>query len=660
MDDLLEQFLIEGRELVQQATDDLLALEREPRNAARLDSAFRAIHTLKGSAGIFDMASMGRVLHAAEDLLSAAKANAMIDTPCLDSMLDCIGRCDEWIEHIASTGALPPSAETESMRLVGAMPAKASAGVPKPDASAATAWLPSFIMSEHEALGTALADGGALTAFRYSPRPDCFFLGDDPMALVRAVPGLVALRLLQRPPEPDALFDPFRCRLDIEAATTAAFADVQAVFRFQSDQVETAVTTAAMLVPASQDRASFNQGPEGAGGPGTQARAGGGVLRVASSQVDQLIDGLGELIVAKNSLDHVLQRMAALDSASARALATARAAMDRLTSEVHHRALALRLVPLSQTFGRLPRLVRETAATTGKRVGFQIVGESVEVDRAIADALFEPLLHLLRNAIDHGIEPSDARRDAGKPEAGRITLRAERAGDLIAVEVTDDGGGVDLDRVRNTAIARGLLPASIDRLNEVEASELLFSPGFSTARTVTDVSGRGVGLDAVRASIAAFGGTVVLDSVRGQGSTFRLLLPQRAAVSAVLVVRAKGQSYGIPIQAVAETLRLSSGSVSPLHHGRAFVHRGRTLPLLDLGALLAEGCSVRDGKDLRVLVVRTGNDLVGLEVDEVEGRLDLLIRPPSGLLAATGAVSGTALLGDGRVLMVLDVAELVQ
>ena len=661
MDELLEQFLIEGRELVQQATDDLLALEREPTNGSRLDSAFRAIHTLKGSAGIFDMAPMGRALHAAEDLLGVAKANAIIDAPRLDVVLDCIGRCDEWIEQVAGHGTLPSGAETESARLVAAMLATASAGVHQSPEPASASWLPGFMAAERDVLVDALEDAEDLTVFRYCPQPDCFFLGDDPLALVRAVPGLITLRLRPRSPDSEALFDPFRCNLDIEAATTAPLAEVRAVFRFVSDQVETAVVTRAMFASATgQGDATISEAPQGAGAPEVQARAAGGMLRVAASQIDQIIDGLGELVVAKNSLDHLLQRVATHDSALASALGTARASIDRLTNEAHHRALSLRLMPLAQTFGRLPRLVRETASTVGKRVTFAVTGESVEVDRAIADALFEPLLHLLRNAVDHGIEDADARRAAGKPEAGRITLRAERAGDLIAIAVTDDGGGVDTDGVRNTAIARGLVPASIEGLSEVETRELLFAPGFSTARAVTGVSGRGIGLDAVRASIAAFGGTVALDSLRGQGSTFRLLLPQRAAISAVLVVRAADQLYGIPIQAVAETLRVAPDAVVPVHHGQAFVYRGRTLPLLNLGSLLAEGGPVRDGRDLRVLVLRFGTDLVGLEVEAVEGRLDVLLRPPSGLLAATAAVSGTALLGDGRVLVVLDVAELVQ
>lgn len=661
MDELLEQFIVEGRELVQQATDDLLALEREPTNGLRLDSAFRAIHTLKGSAGIFDMAPMGSALHTAEDLLGAAKANAMIDTSRLDAVLDCIGRCDEWIAHIADTGTLPSGAGVESSRLVAAMSTISAADVRAPAELASAAWLPAFIMAERDALADALAAGADLTSFRYSPKADCFFLGDDPMALVRGVPGLVTLRLLPRPSEPDALFDPFRCFLEIEGAATATLADVQAVFRFVSDQVETAVATVAMLVEASrQEGASVDIPSEVAEASERQARGAGGVLRVAASQVDQLIDNVGELIVAKNGLDHLLQRIATTDPTLTSALAAARATIDRHTNEVHHRALRLRLVPLAQTFSRLPRLIRETAASVGKRVTFQIEGESVEVDRTIADALFEPLLHLLRNAVDHGIEDAVVRQAAGKPEAGQITLRAGRAGEMITIDVADDGDGVDIERVRQTAIARGLLPTSADGRNEAELRELLFAPGFSTADTVTNVSGRGVGLDAVRASIAAFGGTVVLDSLRGRGSTFRLLLPQRAAISAVLVVRANDQRYGLPIQEVVETLRSRPDAVMPLHHGTAFLHRGHALPLLHLRSMLAEGSPILDGRDLHVVVARVGHDLVGIAVDEVEGRHDLLIRPPSGLLAATSAVSGTALLGDGRVLMVLDLAELVE
>ncbi len=380
---------------------------------------------------------------------------------------------------------------------------------------------------------------------------------------------------------------------------------------------------------------------------------------MASVRVDELIDGLGELLAAKTALAELLRRAVAAEPSLAGPAARTCAMLGRQVAEAHHRALRLRLVPLAHVFGRLPRLVREIAAGLGKSVDLIVAGDGAEIDKGVADRLFEPLLHLLRNAVDHGIEDTRGRSAAGKPPTGQIHLAAEAVTQGIAITVSDDGGGIDEARVRETAVHRGLLDrAAGDALDRAGTFDLLFQPGFSTAKAVTAVSGRGVGLDAVRASLAAVGGTIALDSEPGRGSTFRLLLPQRAAMVAVMVVRAGGERWGVPSDAVREVLRPKGGALVVVNGGRALVHRGRTLPVLGLASLVGAPDGLAGDDDQRILVARIAAEDVGLAVAAIEGREDVLLRPATGLLAASPVLRGTAVLGDGGVLMVLDLESL--
>nr|WP_245215687.1 chemotaxis protein CheA [Pararoseomonas baculiformis] len=649
---MLEQFLIEGRELVQQATEDLLALERDPADAARLDGAFRAVHTLKGSVALFDLGPMERALHAAEDLLDALRAGRLrAGRGVIDPLLDCIGASEAWIEALDAEGRLPGDAAERGRRLEEALRASlggdaASTAAPSPARD--PEWLRGLAVAEAAALAQAGAAGQRVTALRYVPAPDCFFLGDDPMALLRAVPGLIALRLGAREPWPGgSALDPFACNLVIELLSTAAEEEVRQVFRFVADQVETGeVASPGPARPAPAEE------PATGGGAGRS-------LRVEAGRIDALLGLVGELIVAKNGLAHLVAQLEGADPGLARAFGESRAGIEALAEAMHREVLGLRMVPLARSFRRLPRLVREAAAALGRNVALEIRGEAVEADKAIVDGLFDPLLHLLRNAVDHGIEDPAARAAAGKPEAGSIILEAWQAGGGIVVEVRDDGRGIDPARVRRAAKERRVMPeAAIDALDDEAAIQLVFQPGFSTASAVTALSGRGVGMDAVRAGVEGLGGRVSLASRPGAGSAIRMLLPQGATVTTVLLVRLGAEMFGVPIGAVAETARIPAGLILPLRQGEAFVLRDRTLPLIRLPALLDRPATPR-GDTARVLVAGAGAGRVGLEVDGFAGQADVLLRPLEGLLAGMPGLLGTAMLGDGRVLLVLDLPGLI-
>jgi two-component system chemotaxis sensor kinase CheA len=638
MDELLDQFLIEGREQIQQAADDLLALERDPGDAARIDSVFRAIHTLKGSAGLFDLLPLSAVMHAAEDLIGALREGRLAgDRATIDALLAGVGVAEAWINALARNGGLPPGAAAQGRSLVAALRAPL-AGPAEP---VSAAWLPALLDQHGGAVEMARDAGQGLTGLRYIPARDCFFLGDDPLALLRTVPGLVALSVAGSEPWVTETFDPFACTLVIEALSTAPPDDIAAVFRFVADQVVIEPAVIAAQTPAEPGGAEPR--------PGEPVQR---TLRIDASRVDTMVDLIGELIVAKNGLGHLV---AQAEPGLAKALTASHADIERLIGQMHRAVMGARMVPLSQTTRRFPRLVRDIAAQLDRPVQFDITGAEIEADKAVVDGLYEPLLHMLRNAIDHGIEPPEVRLAVGKPAAGRVTLAVSRDGDRMVIAVSDDGAGIDPERLRAVAASRKL---ATDGLDDAAVLDLLFAPGFSTTTAVTSISGRGVGMDAVRAAVQAMGGHATITSRLGAGSAVRLTLPQRVAITTAVVVRVAGERYGVPIDIVVETARIAWADILPVQGGQAFVLRDRTIPLLHLTALLHLPASP-DSSHARVLIVALGDQMVGLVVDGFDGRREILLRPLSGLLAAMPGLLGGALMGDGRVLMVLDLPGLI-
>lgn len=650
MDELLEQFLIEGRELVQQASDDLLALEQSPTDALLIDSAFRSIHTLKGSVGLFDYAPMGLVLHAAEDLLGAIRDKRLaVDRENVDGLLIAVGQTERWIDAIAHAGSLAEDAEDVARllaanlrELLGLSPA-ASQPEPLP---AQAGWIDQLLADRLENP----SDEPVRVAVRYLPDSGAYFRGDDPMALVRNIPGLVALRIGLCDAGPvSGDYDPFACNLVIEFASSAALEDVKASCRFVADQVE--------IVPITMAPGKTAPVPESRPVDATSK-----TLRVDSRRIDTLAEIADELVVVKNALaDLTVEAGAALDRDSlVEALAERQAVLERLVGRLHRTVMSVRLVPLMPVLSRFPRLVREIAAGLGKEVDLRIAGGAVEVDRSIADGLLDPLTHLIRNAMDHGVESSEQRRQAGKPPRATVELGISRQGDHLLVELRDDGRGIDPDAIRRVALERQLMGAEeLAALPDASVIDLIFRPGFSTADQVTDLSGRGVGMDAVRAAVGRLGGKVSLESVLGQGTTVRLVLPLSNVLTKVVLVACAGERYGVPMEAIVETAKIDADRIFPVRAGRAFILRERTIPLLDLAVLLGIAEPGPPAQEHKVLVIRMGSELVAIGVDAYLDRRELSLRPMPQLLSGMRGIAGTALLGDGQMILVLDPGELI-
>ena len=750
-DDLLEQFVAEARDLLVEAGEDLLALERAPADQARINRLFRSVHTLKGSSCLFDLPALTQVLHAGEDLFQAVRERGLPLTPeMVDVTLSALDQTGKWIDVLEHTEALPADAGPRAKSLAEALrahfqPAAAQAASTVAAAAVAPDEAPPAIGTwfPRATLAACAALPGCLHLISYQPAESCFFKGEDPLYLALHIPGLAALAL-----EPRAAWDglnqldPYQCLLRFHAISTASAAELDAKFRY----VAADVTLTRFAAAALQDRGPPSLPPvvrdllhmqaemlgheapaeEMAGrlaaaaavarnalaacgwtpdidtetpealcralaarlaepepkpavitaaavaGPSetavspaaTDAGAGGGrrVLRVDQEKIDVLMNLVGELVVAKNSLPFLARR--AEEHFGARALAREikdeYGIIDRITQELQGAVMAVRMMPVGQVFQRFPRLVRDLARKLGKQVELVIRGEETEADKNVIESLFDPLMHMVRNSIDHGIELPAERRACGKPEVATLQLLARQDGDHVVIEILDDGRGINPVVIKQKAYERGLIDEHrLAVIDDHDAQMLVFAAGFSTAATISDVSGRGVGMDVVREAVETAGGTIALASTLGQGTTLSLTLPLSMAVTRVMTVVQDGRLFGIPMDLVLETVKLPRADITRIKTAEAFLLRDRIVPLRHLATLLDLAPVTAPPDELSVLVARAAGQIFGLEVSAFGEVMEVILRPMDGILSRIAGYSGNCLLGDGKVMLVLDLKALM-
>jgi two-component system chemotaxis sensor kinase CheA len=388
------------------------------------------------------------------------------------------------------------------------------------------------------------------------------------------------------------------------------------------------------------------------------------VLKVSQEKIDRMMDLVGEMVVAKNSLPYLAQRAENQygQRELAREIKAQYAVINRIAEDMQHAVMQVRMLPVGTVFQRFGRLVRDISKKLGKEVNLVVEGEDTEADKNVIEPLADPLIHIIRNSLDHGIELPELRRAAGKAAAGTIRIKARQESDRVLIEISDDGAGINAERVRNKAVERGLIPA--DRaatLSDDDAVQLVFLPGFSTAESISDLSGRGVGMDVVRTAVERINGAVALTSRAGQGTTITLSLPLSMAVTNVMVIESAGRKLGVPMDLIVETVRVHGDDIHHFKQARTTVLRGRIVPLKPLNELLALDAEAQRNADgeFAVLVVRMASGNVGLLVDHFHGASDIILKPLEGVLAGLTGFAGTALMGDGSVLMVLNPKELL-
>jgi two-component system chemotaxis sensor kinase CheA len=765
MNELLAQFIAEARELLQEAGEDLLALERTPGDEAAVNRLFRSVHTLKGSSGLFEVQPLTQVLHTTEDMFQAVREDGLsLTPPMVDMALKAFDQVGKFIDHLDRHEALPANAGPIAKTLVielrehfGRRPGEALRKAGEIAQTESIVLPPDLVRwFRPEALLTsavAAAREGSINLVSYLPEPGCFFRGEDPLHLALQIPHLHALATEARLPWGEfSTLDPFACNLDIYALSSASRAELEALFRYVLEQVTITELAASALVRltayakpisvfatllqeqiellrleappeeyagrvASATRVASNalrfsaradaariveaaaaeslaageieplaaalagilddeepdaeelrgQQPDPGFISGSAAsemveRIPSRTLRVDQEKVDALMNLIGELVVAKNSLPFLARRAEQEFGLRdlGREIKDQYGVIDRITQEMRGAVMAIRMMPVGQVFQRFPRLVRDLSRKLGKQANLVIEGGDTEADKNVIENLFDPLLHMVRNSLDHGVEAPDERAVCGKPATATIRLLARHDADQVVIEIIDDGRGIDPEVIKRKAYERGLLDeARLAAITDDEATMLVFTAGFSTAETISDVSGRGVGMDVVRNAIERAGGRIAMTSAKGIGTTVRLSLPLSMAVSRVMTVTLDDRLFGIPMDIIHGTVKVPRAEIVRIRGSEAFVLRDRVVPLLHLARLLELPEDVSGADDVRVLVVHVGGQTIGLGITAFGEGMEVILRPLEGLLAKIVGYTGTALLGDGRVLLVLNLKDLI-
>jgi two-component system chemotaxis sensor kinase CheA len=387
-------------------------------------------------------------------------------------------------------------------------------------------------------------------------------------------------------------------------------------------------------------------------------------LKVDQAKVDRLMNLIGELVVSKNALPYLAERAESQFGVRelSREIKGQYSIINRIADEMHDAIMQVRMMAVSFIFQRFPRLVRDTSRKLGKEVQLVLEGEQTEADKNIIESLADPLIHIVRNSLDHGLETPEVRIALGKPATGKLTIRAAQQADRVVIEIIDDGKGIDPAVIKQKAYEKGIIDeATLERIGDQEAINLIFAAGLSTAKVVSDLSGRGVGMDVVRSAVEKINGTVILRSELGKGTTIRISLPLSMAVTQVMIVESDQQLFGVPMDHVVETVRIPRSAIHAIKQNQTAVLRGRIVPLKSLNALLGISAIPQANSDdeLAVLLVQAGNTELGLLVDGFQETIGVIQKPLNGFLSNLSAYSGSALMGDGSVLMILNIREII-
>ncbi|MDC8012888.1 chemotaxis protein CheA [Tahibacter soli] len=633
-------FFAESREGLDAMEAGLLALESGAANAETINTVFRAAHSMKGGAATFGFTAITDTTHLAETLLDQLRAGRRAaDAAFVDALLATVDALRAMLDA-AERGLDAPAGIVRATcsRLDGLLGAASA-----PAASAAAA----------------PPTGGWRIHFR--PRPGLYASGNDPSRLLRELDALgrarVTCDLADLPPL--SALDPVEARLawriDLEGDIPRDAVD--GVFAWVDTECDLdiaplpAIATPAAAPPA--DAPETRAAGSGAIEPGEHAETS---MRVAVPKIDALINLVGELVINQASLK---QRASLLDAAAAESLGACLDEIERNTRDLQEAVMAVRMVPVEALFSRFPRLVRDLAARLSKKVQLQTSGEGTELDKGVIERIVDPLVHLVRNALDHGLEPPEDRLRAGKPAAGTISLSASHQGGSIVIEVTDDGRGIDRARLVAKAAERGI--AVDPGASDAEIWQLVFHPGLSTAGAITDISGRGVGMDVVRRNILALGGEVAIASEPGAGTRVTVRLPLTLAILDGMSVAVDGETYVLPLGYVVESLQVRPADVNLVAaRHRVLRVRGEYLPLLAMRELFGSPGAAGAQRQPVAVVVESDGRKLALEIDELVGQQQVVVKSIESNYRRVDGVSGATILGDGRVALIVDVGGLAR
>ena len=686
----LEIFLDESNEHLQTLSDQLIILEKEPDNSDTINEIFRAAHSLKGMAGTMGYKRMQNLTHDMENVFSEVRnGNMEVNSNLVDVLFQCLDALETYVDNIRETQDEGTDDNEPIIKALNAFIASEGKGnaapaAKKEEASAATASaapaddkdmpLADF---EKNAVNEALKKNLHVYKIKVSVDENCILKAARAFLVFKNLEGHGDI-IKSEPSVQDIEDEKFDFDFSIIVVTEEKYDNIIALIKNVSEIKDAAGQEITQPFPEEQTEEAKEEKKEtsavsqtakpaaakpAAKKPASTGKTSGSVshtVRVDIEKLDVLMNLVSELIIAKNGLvsaSHVEgDEAAALNQSFTEQIEY----LERVTTNLHESVMKVRMMPIESVFSRFPRMIRDLNKKLGKKMELYMSGEDTELDRTVIDEIGDPIMHLLRNSADHGLESAEIRKERGKSEVGSIFLDAFQEGNNVVIEVRDDGNGIDTEKVKAKAVEKGTITQEqADVMTDKEAIDLLFRPSFSTAEKVTDVSGRGVGLDVVKSKIEALGGDVEVKTKYGEGSTFSIRLPLTLAIIQALMVKLGDEKYAISLGSI-ETIEDIPVSDIKYVHAKEVIHlRGNVIPLIRLRDLLDVSGEPEESENITVVVVRKGDKQAGLVVDSLIGQMEIVIKSLGKYIRINKMISGATILGDGSVALIIDANTLV-
>lgn len=652
-------FAAEARDYLQALNNDLLGFEKDPANKAILDEMFRAAHSLKGMAGTMGFDELAEFTHEMESVLDLLRLNELrVDTHVINVLFQAVDTLEVLLEQTISDE--PIGSFSNELAALRALISRRSA---IEEESATEPEVVSVDLDEfsRETVKQGIEQGFNAYEIIVSLRPKTLLKSVRVYTVFQALEAVGTI-IQTNPSIQDLEEEQFDLEFGIIILTKESPSEIRSIIEGISEIDGVSVAPVRLgngeeIIGIAEEPEPVAESDEAAAAVETKTvpsrhHRSEALVRVETERLDKLINLVGELVISRT------QVMEIADVGENSEQKNVLLQLDRVTTELQYAAMSLRMVPLKQVFDRFPRMVRDFAQSSGKRINLEIFGEMTELDRSIVNQIADPLVHLIRNSIDHGLEPEEERIAKGKPAAGTIRLGARHEGSHILIEISDDGMGLDVERIRSKAIETGLLADGTEELSMAEAVEFLFSPGFSTAQEVTDLSGRGVGLDAVLSTVESLSGTIEMQSEPGQSLTTTIKLPLTLAIIKALLVVADGEILAVPLQAVRENIQVMRSETKTIQQHNVVMLRNEVLPLFDLAECL--GFTPYVGSDLlQVIILDIRGEKVGFIVEDLIGQQEIVIKSLSGVVKDIPGITGATVLGNGNVALILDNSTLL-
>jgi len=693
----LEIFIDESEEHLQTLSDCIMVLEKEPDNKDTINEVFRAAHSLKGMAGTMGFKRMQHLTHDMENVFQEVRSDRVkVTSGMIDLLFKCLDALEGYLDNIKGTSDEGTEDNEVIIKELNDFIAKADgeAEAENKEVSEVKEAAPAATQEEKEgqekielteeekkAIREAESNGQHIYAMTVRIQKDCLLKAARAFLVFKAVEDFGQI-LVYRPSSQDIEDEKFELDFSFflasEEETDKIVAAAKAVSEIekvdaeeihleeylkeaaaQEEQQAKEATTEQKEAPAEVPKTAEKKAPAAAAKKQTNAKpVTGRTVRVDIEKLDALMNQVSELIIAKNSLVSISSNESG--EYQNQSFHEQIEYLERITTNLHESVMKVRMVPIESVVNKFPRMIRDLSRKLGKKMELYMTGEDTELDRTVVDQIGDPLQHLLRNSADHGLEDNATRIERGKPEVGSIFLKAFQEGNNVIIEVGDDGNGIDVAAVRDKAVERGVITAEqAENMSQKEIINLLFLPSFSMAKKITDISGRGVGLDVVKSNIEALGGDVEVRTKLGEGTTFIVRLPLTLAIIQALMVEIRDEKYAIALGSIANIESIPVNEIKYVQAQEVIHLRGAVIPLIRLDQVLDMEEKQEEPENLTVVIVKKGDSLAGLVVDNLIGQQEIVIKSLGKYITNNKIISGATILGDGEVALILDVNTLM-